>query len=84
MRTKYPNYYKHWKKFPDFKHRRKQVTSWNVELIGGTKRGAVILVDSKKEKFKDEINFMNYNVAVNEYNDLTSGLRVMNLLERNN
>lgn len=36
-----------WMKYPDFKYRRKHIGNWVVELIGGTDRGAVILLWEK-------------------------------------
>ena len=96
MATELQKYYdkrdellKEWKKYPDYFGRVKKIGKSKVTLIGGKKRGAVILIYSHLSSKDDylnlteEVHFMEWENAVDEYNNLKNSKDIMDLLRRN-
>jgi len=90
--------YNRWAKHPDFKYRKKQISTWIVELLYGTDRGGTILIweegtselehiwinnDDKTHKLFDEVNFMYWQNAVNAYKEIHTVGDIINLAWEN-
>lgn len=76
-----------WKKFPDFKSKHKSFGKNKVYLFYGTERGGTIILRlrSGKEEYHldEEVNFMDWENALAEYNQIKSTKDMMDLLRRN-
>jgi hypothetical protein len=83
--------------YPDAVYKRKKVSTWIVELIGGTNRGAEIRVWNKIDKnsidgiFDKDGNYelsvhghyMDYTNALGDYRDIQNVDDIMNFMQRN-
>jgi len=78
-----------WKKYPDYFGKNKKIGKNKITLIGGKDRGATILIYShlsNKDEYLntfDEVNFMEWSNAVEEYNSIKSSKDILKLIERN-
>ena len=87
-----------WTEFSDGHYRSKKVARYIVELYYGTDRGGQIYIwepgyeslehvwppsDDKKYHMANEINFMDWHNAIDEYRDLNTSKDVINLMHRN-
>ena len=78
---------KEWKQYPDFFRKHKKIGKHRVELIGGKKRGAVILVyyhDKDDDlTLNEEINFMDFQNGVDEYKQIKNAKDIIDIVNRN-
>ena len=89
---------------PDFKYKTKKAGTYTLEMIGGTNRGAMIVVwetvesyeklcgisprendlsDNKKFTRVDEIHFMYFDNAKDEWFGLKTTRNVLDIMQRN-
>lgn len=89
--------YHNWQ-YDDAKHTKKKISSWIIELIYGTNRGGVILIWQKGAStlhhiwtpsinndymLFQEVHFMDWRNAKEEFSQLKTVEDIMNLIERN-
>lgn len=83
--------------YPDAVYKSKKISTWIIELIGGTNRGAEIRCWNKMDKYStkgifDEdgnyelsihSHYMSYHNALSDYRDLKTVSDLMEFMERN-
>lgn len=81
---------KQWKQYPDYFGKNKKIGKNKITLLAGKNRGGVIFIYSHMSSKDDnlnlfeEVHFMNWENAADEYKNLKSTKSVLNLINRNN
>lgn len=85
--------------YPDVVYRSKKISKYTIELVGGTERGAEIKIWKKIDKYwmgekyeplsghdyiLEEIHFMHFANALDEYNELKTVKDIYDLMRMNN